>query len=186
MAQQDCPCHRAGAGAGCRSCSPRPGRKPAPPTLSTAHPPPWPRAGRGRCGGCGGRPAGGPDLCVGSARTDGGRWLAPRLGRPVQRPRGQPGTGRHVDLRHRAGSELRYGRDRDRDRLDGQRVPGRPGPPRHQGVGLGPRVDVRPDPHRQTLRRPGRRRDAGERVDPAAESGVRTRLLAGVLDARPR
>ena len=56
-----------------------------------------------------------------------------------------------------------------------------------KAIGSGSFLDVRPHPdqHRQ-LRSAGGRRARGHRVDRAAQPGQRPRLLARLLDARPR
>ena len=55
-------------------------------------------------------------------------------------------AGRQLDVRHRAGLELRHRRDRDDDELDQQRPPRRQRQPRHHRAGQRRQLDLRPDP----------------------------------------
>ncbi|CAG6396738.1 hypothetical protein SCOCK_450053 [Actinacidiphila cocklensis] len=96
-----------------------------------------------------------------------------------------------VEVRHRAGQQLRHRRDRDHDQQHLERLLRRSGPPGAPGAALrfrpARRMDVRAggDPGRD-LRRPGGRCRPHRVRPPAArrQHRQRGRLLAGVLDAR--
>ncbi|CAG6391792.1 hypothetical protein SCOCK_130196 [Actinacidiphila cocklensis] len=113
------------------------------------------------------------------------------LERRLQRRRRHRSEHRQLEVRHRPGQQLRHRRDRDDDqqhvqRLPGrQRAPGAQGPAQRQRPAVGLDVGTRRDAGGD-LRGAGRRRGDDAVIDPAAEPDdrQRSRLLAGVLDAR--
>ena len=82
--------------------------------------------------------------------------LHPHLERRLQRRRQHRRQHRHLEVRHRAGQQLRHRRDRDDDQQHRQRLPGRQRPPGPAGAALGHRPDAPAGPPAGSRRRPRR------------------------------